>query len=271
MPDYQSIYQQARRWVLEAGENLRASIRERVNVEYKTSVKDLVTQKDREIEAFFVQKIGEAFPTHKILGEEGMATEQEFDPAEHIVWIIDPIDGTTNFVHQRQNFAISIGFFAFDKPVFGIIYDPIREECFHALREEGAYLNDQPLQPEPKRRVEEAVLGINSIWLTPNKIFHYEQLLSLVQHLRGTRSIGSAALEMAYVACGRLDGYISLRLSPWDFAGGYVILEEVGIKQTTIHNQAIPIFEKSSVFVAPKQLHQEILTLLEKPIIKEES
>nr|WP_307338963.1 inositol monophosphatase family protein [Caldalkalibacillus uzonensis] len=252
------MYEQAKEWVLEAGGQLRESIKTDVLVEYKTSVADLVTEKDREIESFFVSRISRAYPAHHILGEEGINKQKLSDPKQGWVWIIDPIDGTTNFVHQKQNFCISVALYEQGEPRLGFIYDPIAGELFHALAGQGAFMNEEPLPRLTETRVEEAVIGINSLWLTPNKHFDFKPIQALVREVRGTRSVGAAALEMAYVACGRLDAYLSLRLSPWDFAAGLVIAQEVGAVTSTVHNQPVEVFEKSSVLVARPGLHQVI-------------
>ncbi len=256
---FKDIYEQALSWVSEAGQALSKAIKQTIQVEYKTSVNDLVTAMDRQTEQFFVQKIKAHYPDHRILGEEGMAGEETFDPQQEIVWIIDPIDGTTNFVHMKRHFAISIGIFERGEPRIGIIYDPVAKECFSALNGAGAYLNEQPLKPLEEGTVERAVLGINGMWLVPNRHGDDRKMQNIVQNVRGVRSICSAALEMAYVASGRLDGYLSLHLKPWDFAGGLVILKELGARLSTVNGETLPVFEPTSVFVARPKLHEEIL------------
>jgi myo-inositol-1(or 4)-monophosphatase len=256
---FEPIYSLAKSWTLEAGKRLRECLEDVLEIEYKTSAADIVTNMDREIEQFFIEKISKQFPKHYVLGEEGMATKKTYQSQDEIVWIIDPIDGTTNFVHQKQNFTISVAVYEKGEPRIGIIYDPIQDELFHAFMGQGAYLNERKLEPLTGGSIEEAVLGINALWLTPNPKFDHLRLQALVRHVRGTRSVGSAALEMAYVACGRLDGYLTLRLSPWDFAAGLVILDELGASMTTIHNQKIDVFSKSTVFVGKKKLHHEIM------------
>jgi len=261
--NWQELYQQAKSWTIEAGQNLKNTLEDGFLVEYKTSVADLVTEKDRETEAFFVHKIQEKYPDHYILGEEGVSSKQDYNPLEEIVWIIDPIDGTSNFVHQKQNFAISIGICVKGVPMIGIIYDPIREECYHALKGEGAYLNDTKLVPLSPTNIEESLVGISSLWVTPNSIFDHLALQKLVKKVRGTRSIGSSALELASVATGRLDSYLTLRLAPWDFAGGLIILEELGAKISTIENKPVDYFQKSTLLVAKPGLHEQIIALIE--------
>lgn len=255
------IYKKAKEWALEAGKSLRATLQDDIVVEYKTSAADIVTEKDKEIEQFFVEKIGESFPQHFVLGEEGMSKDKEFAIEEEVVWIVDPIDGTTNFVHQKRNFSISVAVYVQGRPTIGIIYDPIQDECYHACQGEGAFLNQQRLQTLDERKLEEALLGMDPLWLTENDIFDYRRCQAIVRHSRGARSVGSAALELAYVACGRLDGYFTLRLSPWDYAAGLVILEEVGAKMTTVTNEPLSIQTKrSTVFVTSPKLHQELMT-----------
>lgn len=257
--EMEKVFDAAKAWTLAAGKNLRDTLHESIDVQFKTSAADLVTAKDKETEEFLVKKIQETFPEHFILGEEGGVHEQEYEPTKEIVWIIDPIDGTTNFVHQKQNFAISIGIFENGQPRIGLIYDPIRDELFHAQYQKGAFLNNKALSRLGKSKLEESIFSINNLWLTPNSKLDCRRLQALVRHLRGTRSMGSAALEMAYVACQRLDGYFTLRLAPWDFAAGLVILGEVGAEMSTVENQPIDVFQKQSIFVAKPELQQEIM------------
>jgi myo-inositol-1(or 4)-monophosphatase len=253
------IFKQARAWIEEAGQNLRQSIRSEIHVEYKTSIADLVTDKDREIERFFIDHIRQKYPSHQILAEEGVNGEKLTHPDRGWVWIIDPIDGTTNFVHQKCHFCISVALYYQGKPQLGLVYDPVVDELFYAISGQGAYLNDQPMGKLEQRPIEEAVISINSLWLTPNRYFDYRPLQALVGAVRGSRNLGSAALELSYVACGRLDAYFAMRLSPWDFGAGLFIAQEAGALASTIENQPIQVFEKSSIFVARPGLHQAIV------------
>lgn len=259
MDNWKSIYETALHWTLEAGIIIRESLGQQLHVDYKTSEADLVTDKDREIELFFYQKIKEKYPHHRILGEEGMGKETSYDPEQEIVWLIDPIDGTTSFVHQKENFAISVALYEKGSPRIGIIYDPIRDQIVHTLCGQGVYLNKERLEPVRQTSVKHSLLGINSTWLVPNKLYNYMKFHTLIQDLRGTRIIGAAALEMAAVATGKLNGFISLQLSPWDFAAGLAILQEMGVVITTIENKPVDVFSKTSIVAANETLHQEIL------------
>jgi myo-inositol-1(or 4)-monophosphatase len=247
----------AKQWTKEAGEKIRSSFSTTLNISAKSNANDLVTNIDREIEIFFIAKIKEQYPTHRILGEEGFG--DSLSSMEGIVWLIDPIDGTLNCIHQQRNFAISIGIYENGVGKVGIIYDPVHDELYYAIKNKGAFINEQPLPKLEEVTVSEAIVGVNATWVTENKRINYQKIAQLVKAARGTRSYGSAALEMVYVATGRIDAYISMRLAPWDFAAGIIIVEELGGIASNIMGENLNILEKGSVLVAKPGLHQEIL------------
>ncbi|MHC0037317.1 inositol monophosphatase family protein [Pseudoneobacillus sp. C159] len=251
------IFTYAKQWTKEAGEKIRSSFSTTLNISAKSNANDLVTNIDREIEIFFIAKIKEQFPTHRILGEEGFG--DNLSSMEGIVWILDPIDGTLNFIHQQRNFAVSIGIYENGIGKIGIIYDPVHDELYYACKGKGAFINDKPLPVLKEVGVKEAIIGVNATWVIENKRIDYQKVASLVQDARGTRSYGSAALEMVYVATGRMDAYLSMRLAPWDFAAGIIIIEELGGRASNIKGEKLNLLEKSTVFVAKPGLHQEIL------------
>jgi myo-inositol-1(or 4)-monophosphatase len=246
-----------RQWIKEAGTRILATFEKKLTIETKSHRNDLVTNVDREIEQFFIEKIRKTFPGHHVLGEEGFG--DEIATLQGIVWIIDPIDGTMNFIHQKRNFAISIGVFENGVGVLGYVYDVVHDELYAARKGEGAFLNDQPLARLEPVSVPEAIISLNATWITENKRIDPNVLAPLVKDARGTRSYGSAALEMAYVAAGRLDAYITMRLSPWDFAGGLVLVQEVGGIVTNLYGEPLNLLTKNSVFVSKPGLHEEIL------------
>ncbi|GMB08606.1 myo-inositol-1(or 4)-monophosphatase [Thermolongibacillus altinsuensis] len=255
---WNEIDQYMQHWIREAGERIRDTFQTKLTIETKSNPSDLVTNVDREIEQFFIERIRETFPTHHILGEEGFG--DELRALDGIVWIIDPIDGTMNFIHQQRNFAISVGVFADGVGMLGYIYDVVHDELYYAHKGKGAFMNDTPLPKLKETTISEAVISLNATWVTENKRIDPSVLAPLVKRVRGTRSYGSAALEMAYVASGKLDAYITMRLSPWDFAAGLVIVHEVGGIVTNLYGEPLNLLEKSSVFVSKPRLHQEILT-----------
>ena len=249
----------AKKWINEAGERIKASFHTELFIQTKSSRTDLVTNMDKEIEKFFKHKINEVFPTHKILGEE--ETGHHLEKLDGIVWIIDPIDGTMNFIHQQRNFAISIGVYQDGKGILGYIYDVVHNELYYAQKGEGAYLNGVLLPKLEEVSMEESVIAINASWLLPKNIFHSEAAVSLIKSVRGTRSFGSAALELASVATGRIDAYLSKRLAPWDYGGGAILIEEVGGIVTDMQGNRLDMLSGSSLLVARPGLHNQILKM----------
>ncbi|WP_017753574.1 inositol monophosphatase family protein [Calidifontibacillus oryziterrae] len=255
----EQIVTNAKQWILDAGAQIRQSFTTNtLEINFKENPSDLVTDMDKQIEKFFIKKINETFPKHRILGEEGFGDDVK--SLEGTVWIIDPIDGTMNFVHMKRHFAISVGIYHNGSGVVGLIYDVVNDELFSGIKGKGAFLNEQPLKKLQAIEIKEAVIGMNAGWLLEKERIHPSILPPLIQSVRGTRSFGSAAIELAYVASGKIDGYISLRLSPWDFAAGKVIIEEVGGHVTTICGEQLVLLNKQTpLFAARPGLHSEIV------------
>ncbi|WP_335870459.1 inositol monophosphatase family protein [Bacillus sp. 2205SS5-2] len=257
MSNWNEIDTYAKRWIEEAGKIIKLSFIQQLKIETKSNANDLVTNMDKDTEQFFIEKINEHFPDHRILGEEGFGNQIE--DTKGVIWIIDPIDGTMNFVHQQRNFAISIGIYEDGVGMVGYIYDVVHNELYHAQKGKGAYMNEEKLPNLPSVELNEAVIAFNALWLTTNKHMEPSRLAPLVRDVRATRSYGSAALEMAYVAAGRLDAYLTMRLAPWDFAAGKILIEEVGGKVTNLSGEPLAVVEKSSLIVGKANLHHEIL------------
>ncbi|MAG55140.1 MAG: inositol monophosphatase [Planctomycetes bacterium] len=211
-------------WAREAGAILLSHHGRLEQVE-KKGARDLVTAADREAEALIVARIREACPDDPILAEETRATQADAPR----LWIVDPLDGTTNFVHRIPHFAVSIALYVDGAPVVACVFNPILDECFVATRGGGATLNGVPIRCRGEDRVSESVLATG---------FHYRREYhgdSNLQHFtdfaylaRGLRRLGSAALDLCYVAEGRFDGFWELHLSPWDVAGGALMVREAG-------------------------------------------
>ena len=194
---------------------------------------DLVTDYDLKSEKMLVGGIKEAYPGDSILAEEGTNSEGTASEVEHL-WLVDPLDGTTNYAHGLPFYSVSIGLKVGDQFQFGVVYDPARDELFHATAGGGAWVNNQPLTVSDTRTLEDSLLVTGfpyDIRTNPNNnLNHYTKLSKLS---RGVRRLGSAALDLAYVAAGRLDGYWELTLSPWDWAAGVVMVREAGGLVTT--------------------------------------
>lgn len=255
--DWHYVDLQAKQWVREAGNKIRDSFTETLNIQTKSNPNDLVTNIDKEIEQFFINKIRKTFPNHRILGEEGFG--DEVGNLDGVVWIIDPIDGTMNFIHQQRNFAISLGVYENGVGKIGIIYDVAHDELYHAITGKGAFMNDTELPPLNKVTVKESIIALNATWVMENHRIDHNLLISLVREARGTRSYGTAALEMVFVATGRVDAYISMRLSPWDVAAGSVIIEELGGVVTNLRGNRLDFLSNDSLLVAKPGLHQNII------------
>lgn len=255
--NWDNIDNNAKQWVKEAGKIIRSSFDKTLKIQTKSNPNDLVTNMDKEIEQFFISKIRGVFPEHKIMGEEGFG--DKVNSLEGIVWMIDPIDGTMNFIHQQRNFAISLGIYENGIGKIGIVYDVVHDEMYHAVRGKGAFMNDLQLPALKETTVKKAIIGLNASWVLENHRIDHNLMIPLVRDARGTRSYGTAALEMVFVATGRFDAYISLRLAPWDFAAGKVIVEELGGTVTNLRGEKVDYLETNSLLVAKPGLHQVIL------------
>lgn len=254
----EDIFQQAKKWILEAGQIIRERINEPLNIDTKADPNDLVTSMDKHIENFFVEKIKEKFPQHLLFSEEGYG--DEITSLDGIVWIIDPIDGTMNFVHQKRNFAISVGIYIDGIGEIGFIYDVMAGDLYSAIRGMGAYKNDEKLPMLSKEvTLNEALLGLNHLWLCNNRYVEQQVMQSLVRKVRGSRTYGSAALEFAFVAEGVIDGYLSMQLSPWDIAAGTIIVHEVGGLTTNMYGEPLNLLDKNSIFTCNPNIQQHII------------
>jgi len=251
-----------RETLLEAVRNGGATMRQRVGhvtVSYKTSWSDLVTEVDKAVEEAVFDLVKRRFPDHGVLGEEGGgAFDREY------TWILDPLDGTTNFAHTLPNYVCSLAVCRGREVVAGAIYDPNRDELFFAARGEGATLNGQPIQVDAAPSLREALIGTNLLWDTrENRFASLPELQSLGQQVRGVRSLGAAALELAYVACGRLTGFAQFRLGPWDFAAGILLVAEAGGTATQFSGDPVDVTHASSVVASNGRVHGELLRYLQ--------
>jgi myo-inositol-1(or 4)-monophosphatase len=248
----------------EAGARLREFLAAGVETEYKGDV-DLVTVADRTSETLIRGRLGEAFPEHGIYGEEGTRERLEGEYR----WYVDPLDGTTNFAHGIPHFCVSMGLEhrpAELKPdedgtlVAGIIYDPMRDELFTAERGRGARLNGRPMRVSRTPELAEALVATGfpsrKRHLSPNVHFYHE--FTLRSH--GVRRAGSAALDLAYVACGRMEGFWEFNLNPWDTAAGILLVEEAGGRVSDFSGGLCRL-DSREVLASNGLIHQELVGL----------
>jgi len=218
---------------------------------------DFVTQVDYDSEKMIIQQIKNDFPDHDIFAEEQGADKR----TSEYQWIIDPLDGTTNFIHGFPFFSISIALKKVDQIIFGLVYDPLREETFYAFKNKGAYFNDHPIQPSAQKSVGQALIATGFPFRDKTKIAPYVQSFAKIfQDVAGIRRAGSAALDLCYTACGRVDGFWEIGLNPWDIAAGILIVQEAGGIVTDFLGQA-NYFDSGNVVAANKHLHSYLLTV----------
>lgn len=190
----------------------------------KASASDLVTDLDRESERLISELLHARFPAHAIHGEEGGARGQEGD----FVWHVDPIDGTTNFVHGLPGYCVSVALAWRGVPVAGAVYDPTADELFAAVRGGGAHANGRPLRVSTEDRLSASLVGTGVPPVQPSRDFAFRTVRAVAPEVRNLRNIGSAALHLAYVAAGRLSGFWEPGLRPWDCAAGVLLVREAG-------------------------------------------
>ena len=246
----------------EAGARLREYYAQGVETEYKGDV-DIVTVADRAVEKLIRTRLGEVFPDHGVYGEEGTRERMQGE----FRWYIDPLDGTTNFAHGFPQFCVSMGLehraagVKADEDgtlVAGVIYDPLRDELFTAERGQGAQLNGKAAKVSRTPELAEALLGTGfpsrKRHASPN--VHFYQEFTLRSH--GVRRAGSAALDLAYVACGRMDAFWEFNLNPWDTAAGILLVEEAGGRVTDFAGGRFQL--KSDEILATNGLiHEELI------------
>ena len=250
----------------EAGALLREYYERGVAMEYKGDV-DLVTAADRASEALIFKRLKEAFPEHGVYGEEGTrdGLEREFR------WYVDPLDGTTNFAHGFPAFCVLLGLerrragLAADEDgemVASVTYDALRDEMFVAERGRGAWLNGRRMHVSKTATLQEALTatGFPSQKRHESPNVHFYQEITLRSH--GVRRAGSAGLDLAYVACGRLDGYWEFKLNPWDTSAGYLLVEEAGGKMTHFDGGKFTL-DSREVFASNGLIHDQMQHLFE--------
>ena len=186
---------------------------------------DFVTQVDRAAEEAIIEIARKAYPDHGFLAEESGSTPS----AAEYRWIIDPLDGTMNFIHGFPQYAVSIAIEQRGSLAHAVVYDPVKNELFTASKGRGAFLNDRRVRVSKCRRLQEALVGTGFPFKEVGRIDLYtRQLKRLMQGSAGVRRAGAAALDLAYVDCGRLDAFWELGLAPWDMAAGTLLIQEAG-------------------------------------------
>lgn len=239
---------------LQAGKLLLSSYGKLKLSDIKTKSKnDFVTKIDKRAEELIISKIRKYFPDHGILAEETGKS-----PGCETLWVIDPLDGTSNYIHQIPVFAISIGVIEKGKLKAGVIYDPIHRELFTAQKGKGAFLNRQKIRVTAVRRLSDALMTTGIPFRARDRFDEYMASFRAVSlGSVGIRRAGSAALDLAYVACGRFDGFWELDLSPWDIAAGALLVQEAGGKISDMWGKA-DYLKNGDVLASNGLIHRQL-------------
>lgn len=220
---------------------------------------DYVTQVDTDIQSFLSQELGRLVPEIQFLGEEEGLHEMNADT----YWILDPIDGTTNLIHDYQHSVVSLGLYDKGEIILGVIYDPFREDVYHAQKGKGSFLNGNPIHVSDAGALRETIITIGTSpynrELTDENFSRFKRVFEKSQDIRRT---GSAALDLAYVACGRTGGFFEPLLSPWDFAAGMLLVTEAGGMVTGFSGEPVNLLKRGSVVATNGKIHEELRGLL---------
>jgi len=244
----------------QAGAILRAGYSQEHEVSYK-GVIDLVTEIDHQSEAFLLGEVQKDFPDHHIFSEESGVIQGD---VEHI-WYIDPLDGTVNYAHNIPIFSVSIAYAYKGVLTLGAVYDPMRDEMFLAEREKGATLNGKSIHVSSTAELQKSLLVTGfpyDAWNTEQD--NFANFIKFGKLSQGVRRLGSAALDLCYVASGRFDGFWELALKPWDVAAGGLICEEAGAQITNVNGKSDYISPPQSVIATTPEIHARMLAELRK-------
>ncbi len=221
----------------------------------KSTATDLVTEVDRWSEAEIVSRILDARPRDSILGEEGTGVAGTSD----VRWVVDPIDGTTNFVYGHPGFSVSIGVEVDNEPVAGVVLDPLLGDVFAAAVGHGTTRNGQPVQVSGTTDLTTALVATGFSYDPGRRERQAEVLVGLLPEIRDIRRMGGAAIDLASVSCGRVDAYFEQGLNPWDCAAGTVLVSEAGGRITDLEGRPNP---GEMTVAAPVAIHGPLLDLL---------
>lgn len=245
----------------DAGQILLAGYEMEHQIGHK-GVIDLVTEIDRQSEDFLLNEIQRLFPGHNILAEE---TGEVNNRGDHR-WYVDPLDGTVNYAHRIPIFCVSIAYAYAGVMKLAAVYDPMRDELFSADRGHGAWLNGRQLHASTTSELKNSLLVTGfpyDAWISP--VNNLEYFARFAVQTQGVRRLGSAALDLCYVAAGRFDGYWELALKPWDVAAGGLIAEEAGAKVTSLEGGPEYLLPPQSILAAPPAIHDRMMEVIHPP------
>jgi myo-inositol-1(or 4)-monophosphatase len=255
------ILELAKRLAREAGRLQREHYEGEFEVRTKSAIIDLVTDVDQACERLIVDAIQAERRGDAILAEEGGGSD---DPDAEWRWVIDPLDGTANYAHGYPRFCVSIGIEHRGVATVGVVYDPLLDELFSAVRDRGALLNDRPLQVSAEARLDHAMLATGFAYDVHRSVEdNLDHFTAFVKAAQAIRRDGSAALNLCYIAAGRFDGFWELKLHPWDVAAGLLIVEEAGGRTSDFSGRQSCTSGRETV-ASNAHLHKAMLEILQR-------
>jgi len=226
------------------------------DTEFK-GVNNMVSYVDKESEKLLVNGLSKILPEAGFIAEEGTGEPKQGG----LNWVVDPLDGTTNFVHQIPTYSVSVALMDGNDILLGAVYEPNRQEMFHALKDSGAFLNQKPIQVSTVNTLAESLIATGFPYDYSEKMPDFLQLLyTFITKAHGFRRIGSAAVDLAYVACGRFEGFYEYSLKPWDVAAGSLIVQEAGGEVSDFRNSDNFVF--GGQILAAGNIHAEMYQVL---------
>lgn len=220
---------------------------------------DYVTQVDTDIQNFLARKLGSCFPDIQFLGEEEGLHEMSGDT----YWILDPIDGTTNLIHDYQHSVVSLALCEKGEITMGVVYDPFREDVYHAQKGKGSFLNGSPIHVSEAESLSETIVSVGtSPYDRELSEQNFQRIRRVFDSAQDIRRTGTAAMDLAYVACGRTGGFFEPKLSPWDFAAGQLLVREAGGMVTDFAGETLNLLARGSVVASNGKIHEELRSLL---------
>lgn len=241
-----------------AGDVLKEGFGKNFQIEYKGSLTNLVTEYDKKSEKTIIDFIKKEFPSHTILAEESGRHQSTSD----YLWVIDPLDGTTNFAHGLPIFSVSIGVLKKNEVIAGVVYDVMSDTVFSAEKGCGAFQNTKKITVSSNANLAESLLVTGfpyDIVNNPNRAI--EKFAAFLKKSRAVRRLGSAAIDLCYVASGVFDGFWEVSLHPWDIAAGKLIVEEAGGLVTNFSGQKIDVFSKE-ILASNVEVHNQMLDII---------
>lgn len=255
--DVQVYLEAAQEAARAAGKLLKENLNSSMDVSYKGEI-DLVTNFDRQSQSVLFEHLSRRFPAHDFLAEEDLCQ----DKGSLFRWVIDPLDGTTNYAHNFPVFCVSVALRRRKDILLGVVFDPTREEMFSAIRGEGAFLNGLRIRVSAVEDLGRSLLATGFPYdIRRSPVNNIDNFTNFILRAQDIRRCGSAAMDLCYVACGRFDGFWELKLKPWDVAAGALVVEEAGGRVTDFSGREFDIFG-AECLASNGLVHQQMVNVL---------